>query len=143
MQFQCFSPPSHCASTAQRGYCHQRPRGPGWPWCTGQPLSTPPPEGAFPRVCGADDALQRRTENKDNMHSGQHTKAKENGTAPPERGSGRAEAETPHVQMPITTVDILQLSSRASAQRGHDTPAAPAHDYTSRFPGWLLPHSHS
>lgn len=40
-------------------------------------MSTP-----LPPISGAGDALQRCIENKDNMHSSQHTKAKENKDSP-------------------------------------------------------------
>lgn len=36
-----------------------------------------------------------------------------------------------------------QLFFRASAQRGHGIPAAPARGCTSRSPDWPLPHNHS
>lgn len=40
----------------------------------------------LPQIGGAGDALQRGRENKDNMHSSQHTKAKENNDSPSRRG---------------------------------------------------------
>lgn len=53
-------------------------------------------EDPSPQISGAGDALQRRKENKDNMHSSQHTKAKENKDSPSLGGaSGGTEAKTP------------------------------------------------
>lgn len=80
------------------------------------------------------DAHQRCIERKDNMHS--KLAGRPRGTKVGARGWPLEQNQTPSVH--------LQASSpTASAQRGRDTPAVPAHDYTSRFPGWLLPRNHS
>lgn len=93
-----------------------------------------------PSPPGAGDALQRCRERTENTHSSQHAQAERTKTALPGRASRRAGSGFPGG---LAAGLWAQPPSRASAQRGRDTPAAPARGYTSRFPGWLLPHSHS
>lgn len=62
-------------------------------------------EDPHPSISGAGDALQHCRKNKDNMHSSQHTKAKEN--KPLQGGtSRRTEVKTPR---------FVHLQSRHSA----------------------------
>ena len=130
----CNSPKEILLSETQRSWtagCTQRAA----PVCSSS-MRTPLPR----QISGAGDALQRCIENNDNMHSSQHTKAKENKDSPSrERPPEKLRLRHPVLKRPSPG----SSSSRASAQRGHDTPAAPARGYTSRFPGWLLPRSHS
>ena len=81
------SPHCHSVSAAHRRYCYQRPRGFALPAPhTGQgravPIGSCSMSTPLPPISGAGDALQRCIENKDNMHSSQHTKAKENKDSP-------------------------------------------------------------
>jgi len=60
-------------------------------------MKTPPP----PPISGAGDALQRCIENKDNMHSSQYTKAKQNKDSPfRERPLGKLRLGNPIFKRP-------------------------------------------
>lgn len=85
-QFKCFLHPlSRNASTAQRRYCHEKPRGLDCQPHTGQSLFCSPLRNPHPQIRGTGDALQHCIGNKDSMHWSQHTRAK-NKDSPFRRG---------------------------------------------------------
>lgn len=96
---------------------------------------------AQPSLSGEHNAFQgvERRENRDNMYyAGRHRPGR-TVSAP----SGEASRKDGHPFTHSSLVGTGPAFFRASAQRGHGIPAAPARGCTSRSPDWPLPHNHS